>query len=433
MKKLFTFTALMLCTVLAVVGCGKKEETDKPVEEVTQASAVEILTVSKSNIQNEYIYSGTVKPADEVNVLSTLSGKIAKVNYDIGDKVKKGDVLFSMDTTDTINSMNVQKAMLATAEANISTAKTNLDLVNGGAMQSQIENAKATLANAELAYNNALTAYENNKVLFASGVVSQTDMDKIETAYKQAETSYNLAKESYNITANELPAENLRKAQDALNTAQASKQSSLAQIKSFEKTLSDANVTSPISGVVAARNATAGTMLSQSAGAPFVIINTDKVNISVNVSEQIINSLAVGQDVNVKIAAVSDTLLTGKISTVNPAAGQTGTYEVKIELNNDNGNLKSGMFGEVYFAKDKSENTIVLPRSTVINKDDEDFVYIEENGIAKKIVVETGLDNGDNIEIKTGISEGMNVVIKGQTYLSDGDKVEIITSSTKGE
>jgi hypothetical protein len=88
------------------------------------------------------------------------------------------------------------------------------------------------------------------------------------------------------------------------------------------------------------------------------------------------------------------------------------------------------MFAEVYFTKERNDNAIVIPRSAVINSTDEDYVYIIEDGeTAKKVVVTTGIDNGDEIEIVSGLSLNQRVVTKGQTYLKEGDVVNDVTNS----
>ena len=86
------------------------------------------------------------------------------------------------------------------------------------------------------------------------------------------------------------------------------------------------------------------------------------------------------------------------------------------------------MFGEVSFVNSRSENTFVLSRDAVMTDDEGAYVYIVEDNKAKKVVVETGIDNGQQIEITSGIEDGMNVVIKGQTYLTDGADVEVVSS-----
>ncbi len=556
---------LITCVSLVLSSCNANKTTEVLKEEINKIP-IEVMSVTKSLIQNEYIYSGKVKPQDEINVLSTVAGKVNEVFFDIGDSVNEGDILFTMDTLDIENNIKVLRASLSSTEANIKSAKTNLELVNGSGVQLQIENAKSgvnnalsalessklnltnaeigvnnaklsfdtikfnvenaeiglkngeiglknaditlknaeiglkntdlVLENAKLSLENAKTNYETNKILYEAHSISKNVYEQYETAYNQAqisydqvklsydqsqlsyeqaklaheqaelgynqaetaynqakfsynqaelglsqaevayqqaklsysqaETAYNQAKDVYSITANQMPAENKRKAQDAVTIAEASKDSILAQIESAEKTLNDAIIRSPISGIITGCNIKAGTVLAQTTAAPFTIINMNSVNIEVNVSEQIINNINLNQLVDIKVASISETPFQGVINKINPSSNATGTYGVTIKINNPDNSLKAGMFGEVYFTRDKKEDTIVLPRNIVISKNNETYVYIEENGIAKKIYVSLGVDNGNEIEIVEGIEEGMNVIIKGQTYLSDGDNVEVV-------
>ncbi len=431
MKKKVITAFLIAVLAFSSTGCGSKENETSKTETEQKGVSVEVYTAERGEIEDIYKYSGTVSPKETVSVVSTVQGKVAKVNYDVGDTVRKGDVLFEMDTTDIQNNINVLKASLVSVEAQIAAAQTTLDTVNGAAMQSQIQTAKAGLDAAELAYNNSKTTYENNKVLYDAGIISKADFDKIELAYKNAELQYNQAKESYNIVAVQMPEENLRKAQDAYNVAVSSKASIEAQIASAQKTLGDAKITSPISGIVSQCNVVAGTVASQSM-APFTIIDMSTANVTVNVSEHIINSINIGDKVNLTITALPDKKFEGTVKTVSPATNAMGTYTIEVEIPNDDGHLKAGMFGEVSFVNEKSENSFVVTRDAVMTKDEEMYVYIIENDKAKKVNVKTGIDNGQEIEILSGIEEGMNIVIKGQTYLTDGTSVEVIPSD-KGE
>lgn len=431
MKKNYTAILIALTLAMSMIGC--KAKTEEILEEPEEtARAVEVVTLSSESIASEYTYSGKVAPNEEANVLSTVGGKVAQANYDIGQNVSKGAVMFRMDTADVENQINVLRASLTAVEAGITSAKTNLELVNGATMQSQIENAKTALENAKLNFDNVKTNYENNKVLFEAGILSQTEMNQIQLSYDSAEVAYHQAEQNYDLVANQMPAENQRKAEDAYNSAVAQKASIEAQIKSAQKTISDATVTAPISGVITTKNIVAGTVLSQASPA-YVITDMSKVKIDVAVTQQVINTLSVGQQVDVVLSAISQEPFQATITTINPVANAQGTYDVQVELNNPDGVLKVGMLGEVSFTKESAENTIVLPRSCVIEKDNEIYVYIEENGKAKKVLVTTGIDTGENIQITSGLEEGMNVVTKGQTYLSDGDTVQIAENNVKND
>lgn len=428
MKKNYTAILTALALTMSLVGCKAKTEEIIPEEPEETARAIEVMTIYNESIASEYTYSGKVAENQQANVLSTVGGKVAQTNFDIGDKVSKGAVMFRMDTTDVENQINVLRASLTAIEASITSAKTNLELVNGATMQSQINSSKNALDNAKLNLDNVTTNYENNKVLFEAGILSQTEMDQIQLAYDNAQMSYAQAEQNYDLVANQMPAENQRKAEDAYNSAVAQKASIEAQIKSAQKTIGDATVTAPISGVITAKNVVAGAVLSQ-AGPAYTITDISKVKINVAVTQQVINTLAVGQQVDVVLSAVSEEPFQATITTINPVANEQGTFDVEVELNNANGVLKVGMLGEVSFTKESADNTIVLPRSCVIEKDGEIYVYIEENGRAKKVLVTTGIDTGENIQITSGLEEGMNVVTRGQTYLSDGELVEIATDT----
>ena len=422
-------SAILAASVLS--GCGKSADAGAGSAQEQQAiTYVQVMNTSNETIKSEYLYNGTIQPITELVVSGTIQGKVASVNYDVGDYVKAGDVLYRMGTSDIVNSKRVAEASLASAEASIKTAQTNLELVNGASMQTQIESAKASLSNAEIAYNTAKTNYDNNKILFESGIISQTEMDNISDAYSRAEVAYNQAKESYDLVM-KMPDENRRKAEDALNSAKAARESVVAQINSYNKSLNDAVVTSPIAGFVTACNVKAGTVLATNE--PFKVVDTSKVTINVSVSEDIINSIAVGDSVSVNVPSVSNLAKLGTISTVNPAANAGGTYDVKIEMDNADAKLKSGMFGEVNFVKDRSDKTIVIPVNAVITKGGEKYVFVMKDGKAVKTTVQTGIDNGTNIEIKSGLTENMDVVVKGQTYLEDGDSIAVAENTYDAE
>ncbi len=428
MKKNYAAIMITLALTMSLASCGKKEAEEIPQEPEPTARAIEVITLSNESIASEYTYSGKVAPNETANVLSTVGGKVAQANYDIGDKVAKGAVLFRMDTADIENQINVLRASMTAVEASIASAQTNLELVNGATMQSQIDAAKTAVENAKLNYDNVKTNYENNKVLFEAGILSETEMNQIQLSYDSAQVAYNQAEQNYDLVANQMPLENQKKAEAAYNSAVAQKASIEAQIKSAQKTIGDATITAPISGVITAKNVISGTVLSQ-AGAAYTITDMSRVKINVAVTQQVINTLSPGQQVDVTLSAISEEPFPATITTVNPVANPQGTFDVQVELNNSNGVLKVGMLGEVSFTKESANDTIVLPRSCVMEKDDEVYVYIEENGKAKKVLVTTGIDTGENIQITSGLEEGMNVVTRGQTYLTDGEEVQVITDA----
>lgn len=350
--------ALALCAAL-MAGCGKEEV----VEEKTLRS-VEVTTVGTGDISSEFAYTGKAAPSKEVSVVPTVPGKVISYNYEVGDKVGQGAVLFTVDTTDLQNNMR-------TMEANYNVAKLGRD------------NAKST--------------YDNNKLLYDEEIISKQEFDQIKYAYESAEAQL----ESIQV-----------------------------QMDNLQKNISDCSVTSPMTGVIATRGVERGGFASQAAPA-YTVMDLSTIKVEVGVSEQVLNTIKVGDKVSVLMTAVSAEPLTGTVSTISPAAGQTGMYTVKVELNNKDGKIKAGMMAEVSFTMESAADTIVLPRNAVLEKDGEIYVYVVENGVAKKVAVELGIEADDTIEITSGLKDGDAVVTKGQTYISDGEEVNVSNADTK--
>ncbi len=258
-------------------------------------------------------------------------------------------------------------------------------------LQNNLRSIEANYNATKLQMDNAKNTLDNNMVLLEEGIVSQSEIDQMKLAYDSAQAS---------LTAIQIQKENL------------------------EKNIADCTVKSPINGVVSVRGVEIGSFASQGAPA-YTLIDLSAVKVEVGVSEQMVNEIAEGQKVDVLLTAVSPEPLQGTVSTINPTASQTGTYTVKVTMNNGKKLLRPGMLAEVRFITAASSGAMLLPRNAVLEKDDEVYVYTVENNVAKKVLVETGIESGEMIEITKGLTEGMQVVTKGQTYISDGETVKV--------
>ncbi|MCD7904990.1 MAG: efflux RND transporter periplasmic adaptor subunit [Clostridiales bacterium] len=448
MKLFYRVTAVCLIAVMAA-GCGGSGDEEQAGGPGGDMAAVQTGTVtsvyaenpSTSTIKNQYTYLGTIQPNEEVTVTTTTSGKVAVVNYDVGDYVSAGAVLFQMDTE------SLQLAVQS-AQASLASAQTTLKQVNGGSTQSQItsaqnsitsaetsvETAKASLSTAKTNLDKAQSDYDIYKQLYDAGGISsdtlttyenalttaQNNYTNAELAVKSAEDALALAQSTYDILVNQTIGDNEESAQNAVNTAQIA-------LESAQKNLRDATVTSPISGTVLERNVTAGATLSTSS--PFVIIDQSTVNVEVNVSEQIIPAVSVGTEAEITVTTLGTDTFTGTVTEIAPGANSDGTYTVKINIPNPDTRLRSGMSAKVAFNKEISTDAFVLPRDAVQNDEEEYYVFVVIDGEQQTVerrVVEVGVDGGTEIEIVDGLEADELVVTKGQTYLIDGSAVNVV-------
>lgn len=469
MKKYNRIIAPVLLSAMLLSGCGGDDATEVS-GQIQQGSitAVEVQEMVPDTINKELIYAGKVEANQTVSVTSKLSGQVEKINFDVGDRVNAGDVLFTLDKSDIQDQIKQLEASIKTANAGVNSAQLGLSQVNGGQAQNarlqletavknastgvdnaqvSVDNSKITVDNAKASLDDITNKYNDYKKLNDAGVISKSEFDAIDLSYtqakngydqavlglnsanatlSQAQNSYNQAVEALRLYDEKITADNTATAENGVASAMASKEALEIQLGILRDTLNDTSVKAPISGVISEKNIDATNMVSASM-APFVIVDTSVVTVDVNVSEKIINLINVGQSVEVEIATIADEKITGIIKTVNPVADSTGTYPVSVQIANSNGAIKPGMFANVHFIEKQNTNTFVVPRNTIIENQTERFVYVVKDNTVTKVVVTTGIDNGEEIELLTGINEGDQVVVKGQSYLSDGAPVNVVT------
>lgn len=469
MKKYFKIVASALCIVM-LAGCGGNDGKDKmPVEEEAKATSVEIENPTLKTVKDEYMYTGTIQAADTVDVSAKVQGTVAATYFEVGSKVTKGAVLYKIDDTDYRNALKTAEAGLNSANAGLRSAQTGVATANGATMKTQLESAQNAITNCEtnlqnaqksvsdtdIAISNAQTNYDKakndydmNQQLFAVGGISEDALNNSKIAYEQAENALTTAKNSkekaelsvksaedallqaknsYEILSKETTAENTRRANDALTSAQASVKSASVAVENAKQQIAYCTVTSPITGTVLSKKVTTGAMAS---GVGYQIVDLSNVNVTVNASEQIATTVKVGDAVTIKIPSLSNNdQMTGSITEIPPSANADGTYTVKISIPNPDGKLKGGMFTEVYFAKSTSNNAVILPRDSVIDDNGKFYVYKAVKNKAVKTEVEIGIDTGDTIEVTSGITIDDKIVTKGQTYLTDGDKLNVVADN----
>lgn len=433
--KLKKVIPLLLVASIALTSCGKKKEE---VAEEEVFTAVKVTEIAPTSIEKTLVYTGKIEAVETVSVISKLSGTVTSTNKNVGDSVAQGETLFTIDQKDINNAINQASAQANSASLAVKSAQNSYNNITGTQFDQsllQLETSINTLENslkqAEDSLDFATTTYNNAKTLFNAGAMSKTEYDQAELAYNNAKIAVDntkaqlkQAKDSYELTKNNLVNESKKSAEIGISQAQASAQSAQLALDIASQNLTDTSPKSPISGVVSQKGATAGQMISAGTQA-YTVTNIDEVTATVKVSENIINTLSIGGNVEVKVNALNKTY-TGVICEINPIADQTSTYPVKIKLKNENHEIKPGMFCEISFITQKADNVIVLNREVVLRNMDEFYVYVVQDNKAVVKPVTTGIDNGDKIEILTGLQKGDVVITEGYTYVTDGEQINIV-------
>lgn len=372
-KIMLLFLAIVFLTTL-MVGCGEKQPTDSKEDGVKEEkyTPVAIQTVQTRTISNEITLNGKVYANKEVMVSPKIPGKVASINGHLGTKVRKDSILFVLDKEDVQKQVDQTKKAVEAARANYNRTKESIE--------------------------NARTNFERTKALYEQGAVSKTQYEQAEltasnTSLDAVKAQYEQAKLSYN------------QALDGLK---------------------DTSVKSPIEGIISAVNIEEGEMASNAAPA-MTIIDMDTVYVEINVTENVINDLYLGQEVALELPSAYNNDFTGKIDRLSPAADpRTQLYSVRIYIENKEHTIKPGMFAKIKFDNDIREDVIAVESEAVIQEDDKLVVYVVEDNKAVEKEITTGLDTGTYIEVIKGLNKGENIIIKGQNYVEDGSIVKVV-------
>jgi len=254
------------------------------------------------------------------------------------------------------------------------------------------------------------------------------DQTEIKDQVKKAEDGLNSAKKSYQTILNQIKGGNLS-LQSSLQGAQAGvSQGQMAYDKTVEM-LNSTYVTSPISGTVSSVNISEGNIVTNQQ--PSIVVS-DIGNVKMNffVSEDSLSKLERGKEILLSIPSANIKNLKANIDTISPSPDmRTSLYPITVNIKNTNNSIKPGMSGNIDIKTDIREKVMVINSEAVNDKNGESVVYVVEGDLAKERIVTTGIDNGEFIEITSGLNKDDLVIVKGQNYVEDGSKIKVV----KGE
>ena len=336
MKKINLFFAA--ASIFMLGACSGGEQTEQTITEEAIES-VRIGSTSLQNVPQETTYTATVQPDKRNNISSSMPNRIKKIYVEVGDHVKKGQVLVDLDASNIIQQ-------------------------------------KVQLDNLELEYNRA-------KELVAVGGASQQQLDQITTQFEAAKTAY-------------------------------------------DNLMENTKLLSPVNGVVTARNYDDGDMAQ---GPILTVMQINPVKIVINVSETEFTKVKLGMPIDITLDVFGDENFKGRVSLIYPTIDpMTRTFGVEVEIPNASNRVRPGMFARATIDFGARERVIVSDRAVIKRAGSGDrFVYVYNNdGTVTYTQVELGrhVDNYD--EVLSGLAADEQVVVAGQTRLSDGVKVNVV-------
>lgn len=260
--------------------------------------------------------------------------------------------------------------------------------VKKGDVIARIENVDYTIASdrAKAAYNLAKSDFERDREIHKKGVIPTATLDINRTKMETSKADFDNA----------------------------------------ELMLSRTVVTSPMDGIIRRLDAKVGLQLS--IGDPIAeILDMDKVKAIIGIPESDVSAVRKLDTVNLTIQALGDTTIKAEKHFLSPAPETTARlYNMELKIDNPEGEILTGMFVRADIIKKQIENSIAIPFYSVISRNDEQYVYLEQDGVAAKKSVSVGIMENWMIEVTDGLAPGDHLIIEGHRDVEDGQKIKNI-------
>jgi HlyD family secretion protein len=391
--------AIWILLTLVVLGAGgffgMKALGRKP----AKIDPEKLAKVERLDLARSVVATGKIQPVTQVEIKSKASGIIQKLPFNVGDVVRRGQVICELDQNDLLPALRQQQAALHVAEANLRSA------------QADYERYKVDAKGADLPF--LKRDMDRAHTLFTNGLIAQSARDE--------------ADKNYQIAANqqESAAANLGSAKAAIARAQAALEQQQAAVAAAEENLRNATIFSPIDGVVLSRDSEVGTAVSSilqvgsSATTIMTVGDLNEVYVKGKVDESDVGHVYLGQPARIKIESFKDQPFTGKVTKISPMGVEKDnvtTFEVRVSISNDRHILKAQMSANAEIVLEEHKGVLAIPEGAVLyNKDRSTAVEIpdaiNETG-KRKLAVKLGISNGAKTEILNGLKEGQQVILQ---------------------
>ena len=410
---------LILLLVLVAVGafvasCGGSKANVRKEEPTanTQPAVVEGVTTAaaiRRDLPRFFEATGSLAGDQQTDVAPQTSGKVIALGVDIGSYVRRGQMLVRLDDAELKLRVDQAVAQVEQAKAAVRQAEEKIGLRPGQAFDpnrvAEVAAAKVTL---DLADKNLRRAEK----LIESGDVSRSFYDDQRARRDQLKEQYEVA------------VAQARQNYAGVDVARTNVANAQAQLALARKNLSYAVIPAPLDGFVAERTADLGEYVSPQQKV-VTIVRTNPLRIRIDIPEQSIPEVKVGQSVSITTSAWPDKNFAGRVARIAPNVSATSrTLTVEAEIENSNNALKPGQFATVRILQERAEPAVLVPARAVVNEAGVSRVYVIKDGHAEQRLVQTGQTEGDLIEIKSGVAADELVATSSLEQLSDGIAVK---------
>lgn len=369
---------------------SKAAEKKKADEKADEPVPIEVAAAVKGAIASRIRSTANLRALRDVTLQSQTQGVVTKIAVEEGDFVKQGQLLCLLDDRELQINLELTRQRLEQTKV-------------------QLESAKILRAKNETQVENKRAEVERNEKALAEGLVSDTDVALLRN--QLAELQHDGRAQAASVKENLYRVGELE-----------------AEIEANQAQIANTRITAPFAGRITVRTV----QLGQTVGANddlFRLATFSPLYADIFLSEQDSNRVKPGQEVQLALGSGEIEPVIGRVVRVSPIVDDaTGTVKVTAELRAAASAYRPGAFVRVAIETDLRDESILIPKRAIVEEDGESFVFINEGEKAIRRLVELGYEDGDAVEVRSGVSVGDKIIVAGQGKLKDGDKTRIVSS-----
>lgn len=428
-SKLLSFA---VCVSVASSACGflgGSNSSPPPPNRAEEETASDTVTITVGKSESRDVASviqanGSLSADESSNVAPKTAGKLANVTVNVGQFISGGTVMARIDDRDAKLQLASANASVKRAQAAVRQAEARLGLSPGGSFNaSAIPEVRVANANYEQTVAELRQAEANEKryrELVETGDVSMVVYEQWRTQRDTARARERAAKQQLDAAVNLA-----RQNNQAIASALADVEAARTQVANAEQAIADTVIRAPFSGFISSRPVAIGEFVS-TATVIATILRTNPIKAQLQIAEADVPYVVPGRGVSLQVDAYKDRRFAGTVIAVNPAVdpvSRSAIVEATIE-NGDNA-LRQGMFATARITREGGSKGIFIPRSAVYNHQSTQSyrVFVIQEGLAKLRVVQLGPEEGEWIQILSGVEADEVVATSNLDNLYEGAKV----------
>ncbi len=399
--------AIALCVLGPLAGCSKPEKEAEPVV------SVQVAQVKKDSIEKAIIADAVLFPLQQAAITPKISAPVKHFYVNRGAHVKAGQLLAMLENSDLVASEAENKGGLAQAEATYATT-------TASGLPEEFRKAELDVEASKQAYDAERKLFDSRQELFKQGALPRKDLDQARVSLTQAQSQYETAQHHWDALQAGGKEQELKSATGQLASARGKYLGSQAQLGYSE-------IRSPINGVIADRALYPGEMAA--AGTPIlVVMDTSAIIAKAHIPEQDAALLKIGNPVELTVPGSEDKV-PAHITVISPATDPNSTtVEIWAQATNTKNRLRPGTSAQLSITAQKVEDALVIPSSAIVKPAEGEgtaVMVVSTDNRAHLQAVQLGIENGDEVQITSGLQVNQQVVTTGAYGLPDNAQIKI--------